>query len=52
VRFGGGLIVAATGWRMLRRAEDNDVHAVAAEKRLRFCASGLFVEGFFRSRFR
>ena len=32
VRIGGGLLVAATGWRMLHRAEDDDVHAAAAEE--------------------
>ena len=32
VRIGGGLLVAATGWRMLHRTEDDDVHAAAAEK--------------------
>jgi multiple antibiotic resistance protein len=31
VRIGGGLLVAATGWRMLHRQEEDDVHAVAAE---------------------
>jgi multiple antibiotic resistance protein len=30
VRIGGGLLVAATGWRMLNRTEDDDVHAAAA----------------------
>lgn len=32
VRIGGGLLVAATGWRMLHRREGDDVHAAAAEK--------------------
>lgn len=32
VRIGGGLLVAATGWRMLNRSEADDVHAAAAEK--------------------
>jgi multiple antibiotic resistance protein len=32
VRIGGGLLVAATAWRMLHRTEDDDVHAAAAEK--------------------
>ncbi len=32
VRLGGGLLVAATAWRMLHRTEDDDVHAAAAEK--------------------
>ena len=30
VRIGGGLLVAATGWRMLHRADEDDVHAAAA----------------------
>lgn len=32
VRIGGGLLVAAAGWRMLHRTEDDDVHAAAAEE--------------------
>jgi multiple antibiotic resistance protein len=32
VRLGGGLLVAAAGWRMLHRTEDDDVHAAAAEE--------------------
>jgi len=32
VRLGGGLLVAATAWRMLHRTDDDDVHAAAAEK--------------------
>jgi multiple antibiotic resistance protein len=32
VRVGGGLLVAAAGWRMLHRTEDDDVHAAAAEE--------------------
>jgi multiple antibiotic resistance protein len=32
VRIGGGLLVAATAWRMLHRTEDDDVHAAAAEQ--------------------
>jgi len=30
VRIGGGLLVAATGWRMLHRSEEDEVHAKAA----------------------
>lgn len=30
VQLGGGLLVAATGWRMLHRSEDDEVHAAAA----------------------
>ena len=30
VRIGGGLLVAATAWRMLHHTEDDDVHAVVA----------------------
>jgi len=32
VRVGGGLLVAAAGWRMLHRSDDDDVHAAAAEQ--------------------
>jgi len=32
VRLGGGLLVAATAWRMLHRTDDDEVHAAAAEK--------------------
>jgi multiple antibiotic resistance protein len=32
VRLGGGLLVAATGWRLLHHTEDDDVHAAAAKK--------------------
>ena len=32
VRIGGGLLVAATGWRMLHRQEEDDVHAAAAPR--------------------
>jgi multiple antibiotic resistance protein len=31
VRIGGGLLVAATAWRLLHHTNDDDVHAVAAE---------------------
>lgn len=32
VRIGGGLLVAATAWRMLNRKDDDDVQAAAAEE--------------------
>jgi multiple antibiotic resistance protein len=32
VRVGGGLLLAATGWRMLHRADDDDVRSAAAEQ--------------------
>jgi multiple antibiotic resistance protein len=32
VRVGGGLLVAASGWRMLHRSDDDDVRAAAAEQ--------------------
>lgn len=32
VRLGGGLLLAATGWRMLHTGDDDDVHAAAAEE--------------------
>ena len=31
VRIGGGLLVAATAWRLLHHTEDDDVHAAAAQ---------------------
>jgi multiple antibiotic resistance protein len=35
VRVAGGLLVAATGWRMLHSIEQDDVHAAAVEKTVR-----------------
>ena len=32
IQLGGGLLVAATGWRMLNHAEDDDVHAAALQE--------------------
>jgi multiple antibiotic resistance protein len=32
IRLGGGILVAATGWRMLDRSDDDEIHAVALEK--------------------
>jgi multiple antibiotic resistance protein len=32
IRLGGGVLVAATGWRMLDRSDDDEIHAVALEK--------------------
>jgi multiple antibiotic resistance protein len=32
IQLGGGLLVAATGWRMLSHSEDDDVHAAALEE--------------------
>jgi multiple antibiotic resistance protein len=32
IRLGGGVLVAATGWRMLNRSDDDEIHAVALEK--------------------
>ncbi|MCL4182244.1 MAG: NAAT family transporter [Burkholderiaceae bacterium] len=32
VRVGGGLLVAATAWRLLHRTDGDDVHTAAAEK--------------------
>jgi len=32
IQLGGGLLVAATGWRMLNRSDDDEVHAAALQK--------------------
>ena len=32
IRLGGGVLVAATAWRMLNRTDDDEVHAVALEE--------------------
>ena len=32
IQLGGGLLVAATGWRMLNHTEDDDVHAAALQE--------------------
>jgi multiple antibiotic resistance protein len=32
IQLGGGLLVAATGWRMLNRADDDEVHAAALQQ--------------------
>jgi multiple antibiotic resistance protein len=32
VRLGGGLLVAAVGWGMLNKADEDDIHAAAAEE--------------------
>jgi len=47
VRFGGGLLVAATGWRMLHRTEDDDVHAAAAEKASEMSVAQIVRRSFF-----
>jgi multiple antibiotic resistance protein len=32
IQLGGGLLVAATGWRMLNRSDDDEVHAAALQE--------------------
>jgi multiple antibiotic resistance protein len=47
VRIGGGLLVAATGWHMLHHTEDDDVHAIAAEKTAALSESEIVQRSFF-----
>lgn len=47
VRLGGGLLVAATGWRMLHSAEEDDVHAAAAEKAVTLSPAQIARRSFF-----
>jgi multiple antibiotic resistance protein len=47
VRLGGGLLVAATAWRLLHRTEDDDVHAVAAEKAATLSDAAIIQRSFF-----
>lgn len=47
VRIGGGLLVAATGWRMLHRTEDDDVHAAAASDAVGFSDRQIVQRSFF-----
>jgi multiple antibiotic resistance protein len=46
VRIGGGLLVAATGWRMLHHSEDDDIHAAAAEKATTISDAQVFRQSF------
>lgn len=47
VRLGGGLLVAATGWRMLNRDQRDDVHAAAAVKTIEMTEAEVFSRSFF-----
>jgi multiple antibiotic resistance protein len=47
VRIGGGLLVAATAWRMLHRTDDDDVHAAAAEKAAELSHAEIVKRSFF-----
>jgi multiple antibiotic resistance protein len=47
VRIGGGLLVAATGWRMLHRTEDDDVHAAAAARTTEMSSAEIVRRSFF-----
>ncbi len=47
VRIGGGLLVAATGWQMLHRIEEDDVHAVAAEEAVTLSEAEIVQRSFF-----
>jgi len=47
VRIGGGLLVAATAWRMLHRTADDDVHAAAAEKASEMSRAEIMRRSFF-----
>jgi len=47
VRIGGGLLVAATAWRLLHHSEDDDVHAVAAEKAVALSDAEIVRRSFF-----
>ena len=47
VRIGGGLLVVATAWQMLRQDEDDDMHALAAEKTMALPDSEIVKRSFF-----
>jgi len=47
VRIGGGLLVAATGWHMLHKTEDDDVHAIAAEEATTLSEADIVQRSFF-----
>jgi multiple antibiotic resistance protein len=47
VRIGGGLLVAATGWRMLSHTEDDDVHAAVLEKASTLSEAQIVRQSFF-----
>ena len=47
VRIGGGLLVAATAWRMLNRSGGDEVQSAAAEKASELTRTELFKRSFF-----
>jgi multiple antibiotic resistance protein len=47
VRIGGGLLLAATGWRMLHTNESDDVHTAAAEEATNFSHYEIVKRSFF-----
>jgi multiple antibiotic resistance protein len=47
VRIGGGLLVAATAWHLLHHSEDDEVHAVAAEKAVALSDADIVRRSFF-----
>lgn len=47
VRLGGGLLVASTAWRMLNRAERDDVHAAVAGKAIEMSEAEIVNRSFF-----
>ena len=47
VRVGGGLLVAAAGWRMLHRNDEDDVRAAAAEQAATLSDSEIVRRSFF-----
>ena len=47
VRLGGGLLVAATAWRMLNRDQRDDVHSAAAGEAIAMSEAEIFNRSFF-----
>jgi multiple antibiotic resistance protein len=47
IQLGGGLLVAATGWRLLNHAEDDEVHAAALQKASKLSEAEIARKSFF-----
>ncbi len=47
IRLGGGVLVAATGWRMLNRTEDDDVHKAALDEAATLSDAEIVRQSFF-----